>query len=494
MAAPPGFFWDSTLLTQDNASEIEDPRDLVELADLAPGRVIGDKYRLIRWVGEGGMASVYEAAHVLLGSPYALKFFRHESSTRPRAARRFEREARLLAKLCHENVVRLLDVGHTERGRPYLVLEYLRGHTLREELVESGVRSVERVLDIATQIGRGLSHAHAAGIVHRDLKPENVMLTAHADGRLLVKVLDFGVARLHEGTGDLVTNTDAVVGTAAYMSPEQARGEANLDAATDVFALGVIVYESLAAKRPFEGKSYNETMYAILNKPQRSLGEHRPDLPEKLVAAVHGALAKDKRERFGSVAEFLEALERSAPGVRTSSAFSAGLTSAEDDEPQAGFRKEGGVKWRDAAIGVLVGAAVASSAFVWVARRTELGTAGVGSGPDRLSVPTLLSTAPARFVPTPEAAEANLSPPPTSSAVSGQRAASPREAPPVARPPRRSAPPAVDEIPSAQSNAGAPRASASAVTSAEGSARSASASSAALPASVGYIEDSPYER
>src|SRR5688572_29346213 len=212
------------------------------------------------------MGSVYEAEHVRLGRSYALKLLRHDASSRPRAALRFEREARLLSKLTHENIVSLLDIGHADGEQPFLVLELIHGRTLREEMTDAGVRGLARVLDIAVQVARGLGHAHAAGIIHRDLKPENVMLSAHADGRLLVKVLDFGVARLHEDHGELVTNTGIALGTAAYMSPEQARGEAGLDAAVDVFALGVIVYESLTGRRPYDGNSYNETLYAILNK------------------------------------------------------------------------------------------------------------------------------------------------------------------------------------------------------------------------------------
>jgi serine/threonine-protein kinase len=291
-------------------------REPCERAELVPGRVVGGKYRVLRQIGAGGMGTVYEAEHVALGRVYALKFLRQDVDAKPRGARRFEREARLLARLVHENIVSLLDIGQLEDGRPYLVLEHINGRTLRAELEASGIRSVERVLEIAEQMGRGLAHAHASGVVHRDLKPENVMLAAHADGRLLVKLLDFGVAKLREDREDPVTGTGAVLGTAAYMSPEQARGETTLDAASDVYSFGVILYEALAGKRPYDGRSYNETLYAILNKAHEPLERLRPDLPEPIAIAVERALAKTPGARFGTVDALVGALRAGAPHAK----------------------------------------------------------------------------------------------------------------------------------------------------------------------------------
>ncbi|HEY3495136.1 MAG TPA: protein kinase [Polyangiaceae bacterium] len=266
------------------------------------------RYRLLRLIGQGGMGTVYEAEHVSLRRRCAVKLLRRDLVPTPTAARRFEREASVLARLVHENVVSVFDIGSTRDGQPFLVLEYIEGGTLRAELERSGIRGLARVLEIVVQMCRGLAHAHAAGIVHRDLKPENVMLSRHADGRLLVKLLDFGIARPTDGPAEPVTRTDAVLGTAAYMSPEQARGERGAPPAIDVFALGVIVYEALAGKRPFEGASYNETLYAILNKPHAPLARYRPELPPHVTEAVDRALAKDRGRRFEGVAEFAAAL------------------------------------------------------------------------------------------------------------------------------------------------------------------------------------------
>jgi serine/threonine protein kinase len=274
-------------------------------------RMVG-RYRLGHVLGRGGMSIVYAAEHATLGRRFALKFLRHELATNSRRVRRFEREARLLSRLEHENIVGLLDIGIDPTLGPYLVLENIPGCTLREELCK-GRASVCRILEITRQIECALSFAHAAGIVHRDLKPENVMLSRHADGRLLVKLLDFGVAKLREELDEQLTGTDAAIGTAAYMSPEQACGSTRLDARADVYALGVVIYEALSGTRPHEGASYNATIFQILHAPHRPLAELRPDLPLQLTEAVERALTKDPAGRPSSVAEFAEQLGLSPP-------------------------------------------------------------------------------------------------------------------------------------------------------------------------------------
>jgi serine/threonine-protein kinase len=288
------------------------------LPDSQRERVIGGKYRLMRLLGSGGMGRVFVAEHLQMRRSFALKFLRPDRSSTPRYLRRFEREAELLGRLEHENVVSLHDIGVDAAGGPYLVLEYVRGITLREELEQHGVRPVERLLPIVRQVARGLAHAHALGIVHRDLKPENVMLAEHADGTLLVKLLDFGVAGLRDDDAERLTLSDTAIGTAAYMAPEQARGDRTLDPRTDVFALGVITYEALSGVRPYAGSSYNETLFKILHRKHRSLLELRPELPAALVAAVERALEKDAEARFPSVEEFVREIEGGVPGLSRS--------------------------------------------------------------------------------------------------------------------------------------------------------------------------------
>jgi serine/threonine-protein kinase len=279
---------------------IQVKRSLEELS--GPGEpIVAGKYRLVRLIGSGGMGTVFEAVHVQIGRSLALKFLRQDRDPSPRSLRRFSREAELLGRLEHENIVGLHDIGVDPERGPYLVLEYVRGPTLRSELERHGRRSIARTAAIVRQIGRGLSHAHGLGIVHRDLKPENVILAEHANGGLLVKLLDFGVASLREGGGERVTLSDAAVGTAEYMAPEQARGERTLGAPTDVYALGVLVYEMLSGVRPYAGSSYNETLFNVLQRNHKPLAELRPELPERLLSAVERALSKDARARFESV-------------------------------------------------------------------------------------------------------------------------------------------------------------------------------------------------
>lgn len=301
---------------------------------LYAGRVIQDKYRLLEHLGSGGMGTVFSAEHITLGKRYALKFLRTDAAAHESSARRFEREARLLAKLDHENVVSLIDLGTGEQGPWYLVLEYIRGRTLRQEL-RAGILSLSRLVAIVIQVARGLVAAHAAGVVHRDLKPENIMLTEHADGSLLVKILDFGVARLFESDTDSATLTGHGAGTAGYMSPEQAKGAKTIDARSDVYALGVIAYEALVGRRPHDGASYNETLFRVLNEVHAPARATRPDLPEAIEGLIDRALAKQPIDRFASPWEFAAALRACVPSTAEASADADSTQRGTDSAPGA---------------------------------------------------------------------------------------------------------------------------------------------------------------
>jgi eukaryotic-like serine/threonine-protein kinase len=267
--------------------------------------VLGQKYRLVRPIGRGAFGSVYEAEHAELGRRYAVKLLQGAADSE-RSRQRFAREARLLARLEHENIVSLIDAGEDPELGQYLVLEYIRGSTLRAAMGTFRGAPPERLVEIVRQLARGLAHAHGAGIVHRDLKPENVMLASHADGRPLVKILDFGIARMFDDEAN-ITTSGAALGTAAYMAPEQARGDRDVDHRVDIYALGVIVYELLSGTRPFDGSSYNETLFQILTKPHTPLESVRPDLPRLSCAAIERALAKDRVLRFEAVEDFARA-------------------------------------------------------------------------------------------------------------------------------------------------------------------------------------------
>ncbi len=258
-------------------------------------------YRLLREIGSGGMGTVYEAEDTRLGRRVALKLLPPEYSRDRRAKARFLREARAAAAVDHPNLCTIHDVGESD-GRLYIVLSYYDGETLRER-IRRGPLPLAEARDVTNQVARGLARAHEAGIVHRDIKPANVFLTRRGE----VKILDFGIARL-EGDEATVTRTGASWGTPAYMSPEQARGD-SVDARTDIWSLGVMLYEMVAGRRPFGGESVEAVVSAILTQEPEPLERVRPDVPRELARVVESALAKSPAERYESAKEFLADLE-----------------------------------------------------------------------------------------------------------------------------------------------------------------------------------------
>jgi tetratricopeptide (TPR) repeat protein len=266
-------------------------------------------YRLLREIGGGGMGTVYEAEDARLGRRVAIKLLPPEYSRDRRAKERFLREARAAAAVDHPNLCTVHDVGESD-GRLYLVLSFYEGETLRER-IRRGPLPLAEARDVAIQVARGLARAHEAGIVHRDIKPANVMLTRRGEA----KILDFGIARL-QGDPASLTRTGASWGTPAYMSPEQARGE-TVDGRTDVWSLGVMLYEMLAGRRPFGGDSLEAVVSAILTREPEPLEGGRPDVLPELARVVERALAKDPARRYGSASELLEDLEAGrAPGCQ----------------------------------------------------------------------------------------------------------------------------------------------------------------------------------
>ena len=265
-------------------------------------------YRLLREVGRGGMGTVYEAEDERLGRRVAVKLLPPEVSRDPRAKKRFLREARTASAVDHPNLCTVHDVGECD-GRLYFVLSFYEGETLRERL-RRGPLPVDQAREVAIQVARGLARAHEAGIIHRDIKPANVMLTRRGE----VKILDFGIARL-QGDQTSLTRTGASWGTPAYMSPEQARGEP-VDGRSDVWALGVLLYEMIAGRRPFGGDSVEALISSILTREPEPLDRLRPEVPPALARVVARALAKDPSQRHASALELLVDLESPAPAAR----------------------------------------------------------------------------------------------------------------------------------------------------------------------------------
>ena len=273
------------------------------------GRTAGGKYKLVRLLGKGGMGEVYEAQHSIIGRRFAVKFLHPHLASNSELVARFQREAQAAGSLENENIAAVVDAGTGDDGAPYLVMEYLDGEDLAHLLVRDGPLPVPRAAHILIQACRGLAAAHSRGIVHRDLKPENLFICQRNDGSDLVKVLDFGIAKLHTGrAGAGLTQSGTTMGTPYYMSPEQARGAKDVDHHTDIYALGVILYEILSGTKPHPGDSYHEIIYHVLTYEPAPLDSARPSLPPGLSVVVGKAMAREAGDRHVSVTLLMEAL------------------------------------------------------------------------------------------------------------------------------------------------------------------------------------------
>ena len=266
------------------------------------GEVIAGRYELAELVGMGGMSSVYRAHDRLLERDVALKILHESHATDPDTIERFRREARAVAQLSHPNIVRVIDRGE-DAGRQYIVFEYLEGESLHSLVERTGPLPVRHALEAAIQVGRALAYAHRHGIVHRDVKPQNVLVGAEGTA----KVTDFGIARSVELSA--VTEAGTVLGTSRYIAPEQASG-GSVGPHTDVYSLGVVLYELLAGSPPFAGDNFVAVAMQHVNDPAPRLLDRRPDVPLRVAGAVERALAKEPEQRFASMDEFVSELEQ----------------------------------------------------------------------------------------------------------------------------------------------------------------------------------------
>jgi serine/threonine-protein kinase len=286
---------------------------------LQVGDIVAGKYEVERILGEGGMGVVVAARHRDLDQQVAVKFLLPEIAKRKDAAERFRREARAAVRITSEHVARVLDVGSSEDGVPYMVMEYLHGDDLAAEIRTRGQMAVVEAVSYILQACEAVAEAHAAGIVHRDLKPANLFLAHRADGSRLVKVLDFGISKSTSAgsMSDLaLTTTSALIGSPLYMSPEQMHSAKTVDGRTDIWSLGAILFQLLAGRPPYVAESIPQLCSALLNDSPPPLASFRQDVSPELEAAVLGALVKDKNQRYATVADFARALTPFAPESR----------------------------------------------------------------------------------------------------------------------------------------------------------------------------------
>jgi len=285
------------------------------------GDVLVGKYRVEAILGVGGMGMVVAARHLALDEKVALKFMLPAVLADKSAIERFLREARAAVKLKGEHVARVLDVGTLDQaadttwsvlaGSPYIVMEYLDGHDLEATIQRRGSLPLKEAVELMLQACEGLAEAHALGIVHRDLKPQNLFLTRNVYGAPLVKILDFGISKVvSQAAKDhmSLTSTQTVIGSPLYMSPEQMRASKELDARTDIWSLGIVLYQLLTGRMPFEGDTMPQLCAMVMTEPPRPLRDVRADLPESIVRVVNKCLQKDPAQRYPNVSELARAL------------------------------------------------------------------------------------------------------------------------------------------------------------------------------------------
>lgn len=376
-------------MTDDPTRDIR-PRTLERTDVLAPTRVLAGRYRLGRLLGEGGMGAVYEAEHIELGARLAVKLLGDDYLSDPTAARRFKREARAMAAIRHDNIVAVTDTG-TDEGVPYIVMELLEGESLSALLKRERHLEPPIAVAIVCQVLAGVASAHDSGIIHRDLKPANIFMARNSDGEPLVKVLDFGVSKVAGDSETVLTVTGGVVGTPLYMSPEQIRGEQDIDGRADVYSVGLLLYRMVTGALPLRRVPAAERRARMLAGDIPAAREVAPHIPAELDAVIGRALAVRREDRFPDATAFREALAQAMPeaaGALSTATRDTSLPAMPPEDPSEPVRSPDPVvagrgAWRRrlqvAGLALALGVAIAFASWWTLAG----GRAGDGSaGPD----------------------------------------------------------------------------------------------------------------
>nr|MCU0682558.1 serine/threonine protein kinase [Polyangiaceae bacterium] len=357
------------------------PRELV----FAPGVIVGGRYRLERLLGEGGMGIVWAATHTVTRRPFALKLLKAVAGDVSNHTRRLFREARAASAVDHPNIVRVLDVFEQD-GTPVLVMDLLEGEPLGRRLQRRGPLRLDEVAAIMTPVLSAVAAAHAAGVVHRDLKPDNIFLVGAEGDAVDVRVLDFGVAKMtvfedQAAESRTLTRTGEVVGTPHYMAPEQFFGEHDIDSRADVWALGVVLYECLAGRRPFSGDSLGQVLKSVTSGEHTPLRQAAPHVPPEFARLVERMLQRERGARPAELRTVAKALQRAAG----SPARPAGATQA---APSGARRRTILLRW-----GATASLSAAAAAGVWAAPKrwpTEASRAAPAAAP---STPAIAAAA-----------------------------------------------------------------------------------------------------
>ncbi len=292
------------------------------------GQTLDGRYQIVKLLGEGGMGAVYLGRHVVIGKKVAVKILHADLAGGDEMFKRFYREAQAAAAIGHKNIIDVLDVGASSQGDPYMVMEYLEGEDLDNMLARTGPIAPAAACGIMEPILLALEAAHSKGIVHRDLKPANIFITQQEGEDPTVKLIDFGISKFSPEGGDQtkLTQTGTLLGTPAYMSPEQARSTAEVDRRTDIYAMGVIFYQMLTGALPFSGESYNDLLIKVLTEPHTPPSDAYPDFPTEAGGVIERTLTKDVDKRYQTASEMLHALEELGSYDRRRDSFTSFMT------------------------------------------------------------------------------------------------------------------------------------------------------------------------